>query len=89
MAVYDANVDLVKELHVPLDADDSAIQVALMKLFSAQVQEQLETVSVEGQASKAKRSVSDLDQALKASVSDSVQSSSNQPESESKPLSSV
>ena len=62
-----------------------------MKLFNAQVQDQSETVSVEGQASRAKRSVSHSDQALKASVSDSVrdQSSSDQPESESKPSSSV
>ena len=58
-----------------------------MKLFSAQVREQSETVSVEGQALKAQIS----DQALKASVSDSDrdQSSSDQPESESKPSRSV
>ena len=37
MAVHDANADLVRELRVPSDADDNAIQEALMKLFSAQV----------------------------------------------------
>ena len=53
-AVHDANADLVKELRVPSDADDNAIQDALRKLFNAQVQEQIraqsETVSdaVEG-----------------------------------------
>ena len=87
--VHDANTDVVRELHVPSDADDSAIQEALMKLFSAQVQNQIETASVEGQAVRAKRPVSDSDQALKASVSDSVQSSSDQPESELKPSRSV
>ena len=47
-------------------------------------------MSVEGQAVRAKRSVSDSDQALKASdFSDSVQSSSDQPESESKTSRSV
>ena len=76
-AVHDANADLVKELRVPSDADDNAIQDALRKLFNAQVQEQIkaqtETVSdpVEGQASRAKRSVED--QALKAQSSESVQ----------------
>ena len=87
-AVHDANADLVRELRVPSDADDSAIQEALMRLFNAQVRDQSETVSVEGQAIRAKRS----DQALKASVSDqisSVQSSSVQPESESKTSRSV
>ena len=81
-AVHDANADLVRELRVPSDADDSAIQEALMKLFSAQVQDQSETMSVEGQALKAQIS----DQALKASVSDldRDQSSSVRPESESK-----
>ena len=74
--VYDANADLVKELRVPSDADDIAIQEALMRLFNAQVRDQLETVAGEGQAIRAQRSVSELDQALKASVSDSVQSSS-------------
>ena len=47
-AIYNANANLVRELRVPSNADDSAIQEALMKLFSAQVQGQLETVSVEG-----------------------------------------
>ena len=37
-AVHDANADLVKELRVPSDADDSAIQEALIRLFNAQVQ---------------------------------------------------
>ena len=75
--MHDANADLVKELRVPSDADDNAIQDALRKLFNAQVQEQIraqsETVSdaVEGQASRAKRSVED--QALKAQSSESVQ----------------
>ena len=60
-----------------------------MKLFSAQVRDQTESVADEGQASRAKRSVSVTDQALKASdsvrdQSSSVQSSSNQPESELK-----
>ena len=93
-AVHDANADLVRELRVPSNADDSAIQEALMKLFNAQVQEQikdrLKSDAVEGQASRAKRSVED--QALKASVSDqirSVQSSSDQPESELKQSRSV
>ena len=70
----------------------NAIQEALMKLFNAQFRDQSETVSVEGQAIRAKRSVSDSDQALKASVSDqisSVQSSPVQPESESKTSRSV
>ena len=90
-AVHDANADLVRELRVPLDADDNAIQEALKKLFNAQVQEQrrdqTETVAVEDQAIKAQSSESV--QALKASVSaqinsDRDQSSSDQPESESK-----
>ena len=34
-AVHDANADLVKELCVPSNAKDSAIQEALMKLFNA------------------------------------------------------
>ena len=38
--VHDANAELVRELHVPSDANDSAIQEALMRLFNAQVQEQ-------------------------------------------------
>ena len=105
IAVHDANADLVTELRVPSDADDSAIQEALMKLFNAQVQEQVKDQSqsdaVEGQASRAKRSVED--QALKAQISDqalkasdsvrdqisSVQSSSDQLESESKTSRSV
>ena len=94
--VHDANADLVKELRVPSDADDSAIQEALMRLFSAQVQGQVrdQTVSdaVEGQAVRAQSSV--LHQALKASDSirdqcSSAQFHSDQPESESKTTRSV
>ena len=90
------STDLVRELRVPSDVDDIAIQEALMKLFNPQVQDQVrdqtKSVPVEGQASRAKSSVSD--QALKASdsvrdQSSSVQSSSYQLESESKPSSSV
>ena len=64
-----------------------------MKLFSAQVRDQTKIVLVEGQAVRAKRSVLESDhalkaqityQALKASVSDSVQSSLVRPLSESK-----
>ena len=39
IAVHNANADLVKELRVPSDADDSAIQEALMRLYSAQVRD--------------------------------------------------
>ena len=81
-AVHNANADLVRELRVPSDADDIAIQEALKRLFNSQVQEQVkdQTASdaVDGQT-------------LKASVSDqisSVQSSSIRPESESKTSSS-
>ena len=96
IAVHDANADLVRELRVPLDADDSAIQEALMKLFNAQVQEQvrdqIESDAVEGQAVRAQNLVSG--QALKASDSgryqiSSVQSNSDQPESELKQSRSV
>ena len=91
--VHGTNADLVKELRVPSDADDTAIQEALMRLFNAQVRDQSKTVaeegqairaqrSVEDQALKAKRSDTDLDQALKASVSDQI--SPVQLESESK-----
>ena len=38
-AVHNAKADLVKELRVPSDADDMAIQEALMKLFKAQVRD--------------------------------------------------
>ena len=65
--VHNANANLVKELYVPSDADDSAIQEALLRLFHAQTRDQAESNVVEGQASKAKRSVED--QALKASDS--------------------
>ena len=51
-AVHDANADLVRELRVPSDADDEAIQEALMRLFNAQVQaqdnDQTVSVAVEG-----------------------------------------
>ena len=60
----------MKELRVPSDADDSAIQEALMRLFNAQVRDQSETVAEEGQAVRAQRSVSESDQALKAKSSD-------------------
>ena len=90
----------MRELHIPSDANDSAIQEALMKLFNVQVQDQSKIVAAEGQANRAKRSVSVSDEALKAqiqkstqvfkaSISDSVQSSLVQPESESKPSRSV
>ena len=90
-AVHDANADLVKELRVPSDADDSAIQEALRKLFNAQNQvqeqnrDQSKTSAVEGQASKAQRSESV--QALKASVSDQINAVqfSSKSESEIKP----
>ena len=75
----------MRELRVPSDADDTAIQGTLMKLSSAQVRDQLGTVVVEGQALKAQSS--DPEQALKATVSDQI--SSDQPESESKPSRSV
>ena len=67
-----------------------------MKLFSGHVQDQSESVAVEGQATRAKRSVedqaikaqsSDSDQALKASDSDQI--SPNQPELEANSPSSV
>ena len=84
-AVHDANADLVRELRVPSDADDQAIQEALKKLFSAQVRDQAQSIAVEGQAIKAQSSNSV--QALKVAVSDQIssnQSSFNQPKSESK-----
>ena len=68
-AVHDASADLVKMLRVPSDEDDVAIQEALLKLFNAQVRNQIESVAVEGQASRAKRSVTDSDQSLKGSNS--------------------
>ena len=86
-AVHDANADLVRELRVPADADDNAIQDALMKLFNAQVRDQTESVAVENQAIKAKSL--DSDQVLKASDSISDQFSSVQSDSESKTLRSV
>ena len=48
IAVHDKNANLVKALHVPSEADDSAIQEALMQIFNAQVQDQSESVIVEG-----------------------------------------
>ena len=69
--VHNANVDLVRELRVTSNADYTAIQEALMKLFNAQVRDQSESVAVEDQASRAKRSVED--QALKEQSSDSDQ----------------
>ena len=54
-------------LRAPFDADDSASQEALIKLFDAQVQDRTESFVAEGQASREKRSVED--QALKASSS--------------------
>ena len=48
IAVHDANADLIRELCVPSDADDSAIKEALMKLFRAQVRDQTESVADEG-----------------------------------------
>ena len=101
--MHDANAHLVRELRVPSDADDIAIQEALKRLFNAQVQEQVrdQTVSFEGKAVRAKRSATYSDQALKAQISDqalkasvsdqisSIQSSSIKLESESKTSSSV
>ena len=89
-AVHDANAYLVRELRVPSDADDQAIQEALIKLFNAQFQDQKqsETVVKEGQAIRAKSTDQALkaqtEQALKASVSDLMQSSSSSVQ-ESKP----
>ena len=89
-AVHDANADLVRELRVPSNADDEAIQEALKRLFNAQDSVQSDSDAVEGQAIRAQRSVSVTDQALKAtssvqalkaSESDQVQSSSVQSES--------
>ena len=75
--MHDANADLVKELRVPSDADDNAIQEALRKLFNAQVQEQIRDQSksdaVEGPAVRAARSDSVSGQALKAQSTESVQ----------------
>ena len=46
--VHDANANLAKELHVPLDVDDTAIQETLMRLFNVQVRDQSETAAEEG-----------------------------------------
>ena len=54
--VHDANADLVRELRVPPNADDEAIQEALLRLFNVQVQAQSVSDSDEGQAVRAKRS---------------------------------
>ena len=71
--VNDANADLVNELRVPSDADDEAIQEALLRLFNAQVREQVRDQSVsvaeEGQAVRAQRLVLGSAQALKAKSS--------------------
>ena len=88
-AIHDANADLVKVMCVLSDADDVAIQEALMELFNAQTRDQAESVAVEDQALKAKRSVTNSDQAIKASDSVSDQLSPLQPESESKTSRSV
>ena len=88
-AVHDSNTDLVKELRVPSDADDIAIQEALMRLFNAQVRDQSETVAGEGQAIRAHRSVSESDQALKASVSDQISLVQSVSESKAIKISSV
>ena len=89
-AVHDANADLVRELRVPSDADDQAIQEALIKLFNAQVQDQkqTDTVAVEDQATRAQSSKSV--QALKASVAAQIRSiqPSSSSVQESKPSSS-
>ena len=52
-AVHNANADLVKDLRVPSDADDTAIQETLIRLFNAQVRDQSETVVEEDQAVRA------------------------------------
>ena len=67
--MHDTNANLVKELCVPSYADDCAIQEVLMKVFNAQVQDQIDSVAVEGQANREKRLVED--QALMAKSSDS------------------
>ena len=46
--VHDANANLVMELRVPSDANDIAIQEALMRLFNAHIQDQKDVE--EGQA---------------------------------------
>ena len=53
IAVHDAKANLLNELRVPSDPDDSAIQEALMKLFNAQVRYQSKTDAKEGQAIRA------------------------------------
>ena len=67
-AINDANADLVNELRIPSDADDEVIQEALKKLFNAQCQSQCRDQSdaKEGQAIRASESVIKSDQALKA-----------------------
>ena len=83
----DANADLVNELRIPSDADDEAIQEVLKNLFNAQCSNQCriqsDSVSVEDQAIRAQSSDSDqavkaksTAQALKATESDRIQSSS-------------
>ena len=64
--MHDANTDLVRELRVPSNADDEAIQEALKRLFDAQGQVHSDSIAVEGQAVRAQGSVSKSGQALKA-----------------------
>ena len=70
-AMNDANADLVNELRIPSDANDEAIQEALKNLFNAQCQSQCRDQSnaIEGQAIRAAGSVFRSDQALKADSS--------------------
>ena len=70
--VHDVNADLVRELRVPSNADDEAIQEALKRLFDAQGQVPSDSAAVEGQAIRAQESVSKSDQALKASESEKI-----------------
>ena len=71
--VHDANANLVNELRVPSDADDTDMQETLMRLFSAQVRDLSKSDAVEGQDIRAKRSVLVSDQALEAQSSISYQ----------------
>ena len=91
--VHDTNANFMKELCITSDADESAIQDALMRLFNVQTKDQTELIAVKGQVSRAKISVddqalkaksSDLDQALKASDLVQDQFSLVYPESKSK-----
>ena len=57
----DANADLVNELRIPPDANDETIQEALLRLFNAQVREQVRDQSVsvaeEGQVLRSRQAV--------------------------------